>query len=143
MFRLFISQTTTQHSSCSFGGMTRKNVSASFFLVSVSQKRFFINKVAGKSQRNRHNAWFDFMINQRVERKPRKGHLVISILFFTFPFLFLTFCFSLRHFSFRLRFSFLFFTFAFSFSAFWFSLLHFAFRLRLLFLFFTKFRFRF
>ena len=42
-------------------------------------------------------------------RKPRGGHVVISFSFFTFPFLFLTFWFSLRHLAFRLRFRFLFF----------------------------------
>ena len=36
----------------------------SFFII-FSKKRTFINKVAGKRQRNRHNASFDFMINQR------------------------------------------------------------------------------
>ena len=37
---------------------------ASFFII-FSKKRTFITKVAGKSQRNRHNASFDFVINQR------------------------------------------------------------------------------
>ena len=58
-----MAQTTTQQ--LFFLVHDSKNVSTSFFLVSVSQKRTFINKVAGKRQRNRHNASFDFMINQR------------------------------------------------------------------------------
>ena len=36
----------------------------SFFII-FFKKRTFINKVAGKSQRNQDNASFDFMINQR------------------------------------------------------------------------------
>ena len=47
------------YSGCSFWYMI-----VSFFII-FSKKRTFITKVAGKSQRNRHNASFDFMINQR------------------------------------------------------------------------------
>ena len=43
------------------------------------------------------------------------GHIVISFLFFTFPFSFLTFWFSLRHLAFRLRIRFLFLLFSFCF----------------------------
>ena len=60
----------------------------------------------------------------------------IVAIIFTFPFLFFTFWFSLRHSAFRLRIRFLFFTFPFPFLTFWFSLLHFAFRLRFRFLLF-------
>ena len=58
-------------------------------------------------------------------------------LFFTFPFLFLAFWFSLRHFPFRLRFWFLFFTFQFLFLTFWFFLWNFSFWLKFRSLFFT------
>ena len=70
--------------------------------------------------------WFGDKSKRSTEAQG--GHLVISFLFFTFPFLFLTLCFSLRHFAFRLRFSFLSFTFPFSFLTFWFSLRYLAFR---------------
>ena len=52
------------------------------------------------------------------------GQIMISSLFFTFPFLFFTFWFSPRHLAFR----FILFTFPFSFLTFWFSLRHLAFR---------------
>ena len=51
----------------------------------------------------------------QMVRTPRGGPHSDWLLFFTFPFLLLTFLFSLCHLAFRLRFRFLFFTFPFSF----------------------------